>query len=65
MFVAGVNEEYLPLQDLSHAPKNELAAENFKARERALLYVAATRARKQVFVWHSGKVSPLLNGFIS
>jgi superfamily I DNA/RNA helicase len=60
IIIAGVNEGVVPLQQVLEGQDNELAVEENELRERALLYVSATRAKKSVLVTSSGKKSRFL-----
>ncbi len=55
--IAGVNEGIVPLQIVLEGQDNPLAVEENELRERALLYVSATRAKKDVLVTSFGKKS--------
>jgi superfamily I DNA/RNA helicase len=61
MIIAGVNEGIIPLiyPDLD-AEGNEFAVEEHETKERSLLYVAATRAKKDVLITSSGQPSRLI-----
>ena len=61
VIIAGVNDGIVPLEldaNPSSDPVIRIEREN---RERALLYVAATRAKKEVVVTSFGKKSPYLS----
>ncbi|TWI73042.1 UvrD-like helicase family protein [Desulfobotulus alkaliphilus] len=60
MLICGMNEDAMPL--MSHAMKSEDPEIRKKAemRDRALLFMAVTRAKKSVFLSGSGKISPWL-----
>lgn len=60
LIIAGVNEGIVPLQMVLEGQDNPLAVEENELRERALLYVAATRAKKNVLVTSFGKKSRLI-----
>ncbi|TYT74472.1 UvrD-helicase domain-containing protein [Desulfobotulus mexicanus] len=61
MLICGMNEDAMPL--MSHAMKSEDPEIRKKAemRDRALLFMAVTRAKKSVFLSGNGKISPWLN----
>lgn len=60
IIVVGVNEGIVPLAALPTASDTFEAAEN-ETRERALLYVAVTRAKRGVLITSHGKKSPFLD----
>jgi len=60
LVIAGVNEGIVPLQMVLEGQDNPLAVEENELRERALLYVSATRAKKNVLVTSFGKKSRFL-----
>jgi superfamily I DNA/RNA helicase len=60
VMLAGINARYMPLQ---RNPKDDdpIAASDHEARERSLLFVAATRARDLLIVTNWGTPSPSLS----
>lgn len=60
IIIAGVTEGIVPLRLASSDEGSVLAQEESETRERALLYVAATRARREVLVTCHGKPSEFL-----
>jgi superfamily I DNA/RNA helicase/mRNA-degrading endonuclease RelE of RelBE toxin-antitoxin system len=60
IIVAGVNEGVLPDQVVLEATSDPAVRKDTEFRERALLYVAATRAKKEVVVTSFGRPSELL-----
>jgi len=60
VIVAAVNDGVIPLSKAMDMLDNATADQEAEAKERALLYVALTRARKSAFVTSSGKLSPFL-----
>lgn len=60
MFLPSLNFATLPLQTALEHCADQTAEEAFTAGERCLLHVAATRAKKQVFISYYGQPSPLL-----
>ena len=62
MIIAGVNAGIIPLKYLIERPGDPITKAENELRERALLYVAATRARKEVLVSSFGEKSGLLPG---
>lgn len=61
--VAGANEGIIPLEYEIEDQDNEYAAYESENRERSLLYVAATRAKKAATITCHGKPSPFLKTF--
>jgi superfamily I DNA/RNA helicase/mRNA-degrading endonuclease RelE of RelBE toxin-antitoxin system len=61
MLVVGLNDGILPLRNIVENQDNESATENAELSERALLYVAATRARRGVFLTCHGQPSKFLS----
>jgi len=61
VFVIGANASRLPLASALRDLSDPVAREQAETRERALLYVAATRARKQLFISGYGELSPFLS----
>ena len=59
MVLAGINARYMPLQ-LNPKDDDPIAAADHEARERSLLFVAATRARDLLVVTNWGTPSPFL-----
>ncbi|MDX9980420.1 MAG: AAA family ATPase [Lentisphaeria bacterium] len=60
VLIAGTNADALPLATAAREIDSPHARGEFEIRERSLLYVAATRARKHVLVTAHGKLSPVL-----
>jgi superfamily I DNA/RNA helicase len=64
MIIAGVNAGAVPHPAALHAASDPAVRAEAEVRERALLYVAATRARREVRITGWGEPSPfLLDGF--
>ena len=61
IIIAGVNEGVIPDQWLLDATSDPAVRRDMEFRERALLYVAATRAKKEVVVTSFGRPSELLS----
>jgi len=61
VLIAGVNDGALPLKVAAQEIDSPHARTEFETRERSLLYVAATRARKHVLVTAHGKPCPWLS----
>jgi len=61
LLIAGVNDAVLPLLAAAQEIDSPHARQEFEIRERSLLYVAATRARKHVLVTAHGEPSRLLS----
>ena len=60
MYVAYVNNEYLPLKyEIKHA-EGDASKLEIKKQEANLLSVAMTRAKKKVMITYTGKPSPFL-----
>lgn len=57
VIVAAANEGIIPLSKAIDMLDNAIADQEAEAKERALLYVALTRARKSAFVTSSGETS--------
>ena len=60
VLVVGLNQTDMPLHRAIDEADDELAKQAAETRERCLLYVALTRAKKQAFLTVSGVPSPLL-----
>ena len=60
VFVVGVSEGEVPPRKIYSQRKRERTAASFERNEKCLLYVAMTRAKKEVFVSYSGEKSSLL-----
>ena len=60
VIVAGVNEGIVPLTVSQPATAAAFEAAESETRERALLYVAVTRAKRGVLITSHGTKSPLL-----
>lgn len=61
--IAGMNEDRFPLP--TPQGLDNLARKSWQLRERSLLYVAMTRARREVVLSAWGKVSELLTSFVN
>ena len=61
VFIAGANRGVLPLTAALINTGDDTEQAAAELRERSLLYVAATRAKKQLFVTASGEPSPLIS----
>ena len=59
MILTAINARYMPLQ-LNLKDDDPIAAADHEARERSLLFVAATRARDMLVVTNWGTPSPFL-----
>ena len=60
MIVASVNDELLPLKAAFASSEDQVERRNAETRERSLLYVAATRAKKSLLVTSFGTRSRFL-----
>ena len=60
VFVIHANATVLPLASALQGLSDDLERQQAESRERSLLYVAATRARKQLFVSGYGQLSPFV-----
>lgn len=60
VFVIHANATVLPLASALQGLSDDLERSQAETRERALLYVAATRARQQLFVSGYGELSPFV-----
>jgi len=60
IIVAGVNDGIVPLVSTQAGPLDSVEAAENETRERALLYVAVTRAKRDVLITYHGKRSPFL-----
>jgi superfamily I DNA/RNA helicase len=60
VFLPGLDASQMPLQVEVKKRPDALSRELFEQRERSLLHVAATRAKKRVVVSYSGKASPFI-----
>ena len=60
MLIAAVNDGVVPLTIRQADSSDEVIRSEYEARERALLYVAATRAKKEVVITVYGRPSPFL-----
>lgn len=60
MLIVGVNKGVLPLERNEAQSDDPLISNDREKQERALLYVAATRAKKEVLVTSNGTPSPFL-----
>lgn len=63
MLVAGVEDGVMPFEpDAAALDADPVARESAEKRERSLLYVAVTRAKKKVWISYAGKPSRFLAG---
>lgn len=60
VFIAGANASRLPLESVMQGLSDATERRRAETRERSLLYVAATRARKSLFVSGNGELSPFV-----
>jgi superfamily I DNA/RNA helicase/mRNA-degrading endonuclease RelE of RelBE toxin-antitoxin system len=60
MIVAGVNNGVVPLKSVLSQTEDDAVLEDLEKRERALFYVALTRAKSEALVSCHGKRSPFL-----
>ncbi len=60
MIIAGMNAQSMPLKWAVEGASDETSRGQVERMERSLLYVAATRAKRQVYITGSGKESPIL-----
>ena len=60
VFLPALTADQLPLRRILDDCPDQLSKELFEQKERSLLHVAATRAKKRVVVSFSGKPSPFL-----
>jgi superfamily I DNA/RNA helicase len=58
VIVAGANADVLPLRSVLDRASDAAAREDLEHQERALFYVALTRARREVLITSHGKPSP-------
>ncbi len=61
VIIAGVNDGIVPFEGLDSETSDPVVKWDSEIHERALLYVAATRAKKEVVVTSSGKASRFLD----
>lgn len=61
VFLAGINDRVVPLKQFIDTSSDNVVRKQRIVAERSLLYVAATRAKKAVFVSSYGKESEFLN----
>ena len=61
MIIAGVNKGVVPFESSQHNSEDSVIQKETGTQERALLYVAATRAKKEVIVTSFGEASHFLN----
>lgn len=64
VIIAAVNDGIMPHDKAMGSNSDAGVLEESESRERALLYVAATRAKQEVLVTSFGKTSRFLNGFV-
>ena len=60
VIIAGVNDGIVPLEDAVNSSSDTAIQTELDIQEKALLYVAATRAKKEVLVTSFGKRSRFL-----
>ncbi|MBM6860761.1 ATP-dependent helicase, partial [Clostridium saudiense] len=60
VFLVGVNDGIIPFKPLIESSSDNSVKKHRIISERSLLYVAATRAKKEVFVSSYGKESEFL-----
>lgn len=60
VIIAGLNDGVMPLKGSWTQTSDAVIEKEIETRERALLYVSATRAKKEVVVTSFGKPSPFL-----
>lgn len=60
MVIAGVNDEIVPLEQAAVGYDDPLSQQESEVRERALLYVSATRAKREVLITGHGNKSRFL-----
>ena len=60
MIIAGINAQTMPLKWAVDGAGDEESRRQVERMERSLLYVAATRAKRQVYITGSGKESTIL-----
>ena len=60
VIIAGVNEGIVPYTGAGSESTDPTVQGELNVRERALLYVAATRAKKEVMVTSFGRISRFL-----
>ena len=61
VIVMGCSANLLPWKKLLKTYDDPADRQSFMKHERNLLYVACTRARRKLFITHSGRPSPFLN----
>lgn len=64
LVIAAVNEGVVPLETEDLRSDDGAVREETELRERALLYVATTRARREVLITSSGQPSPWMKGIV-
>jgi superfamily I DNA/RNA helicase len=62
VLIASVNAGVIPLSAALSKSEDPVLRRETEAREKALLYVSATRARNALVVTSSGQASPFLAG---
>ena len=65
VIVAGVNEGIVPLTVSGTSESDAFEASENETRERALLYVAVTRAKRAAIVASHGKISRFLGNAVA
>jgi superfamily I DNA/RNA helicase len=61
VIAAGINEGVVPFESTGFISSDPVVRRESEVHERALLYVAATRAKKEVVVTSFGKTSRFLS----
>ncbi|MFZ1728860.1 MAG: UvrD-helicase domain-containing protein [Bacteroidota bacterium] len=64
MIIAGINAQSMPLKWAVDGASDDVGRHQVELMERSLLYVAATRAKKQVYISGSGKESGMLAALV-
>lgn len=62
VIIAAVNEGVVPYEGTASGTTDPVIRRDMEIQERALLYVAATRAKQEVVVTSFGRASPFLDG---
>ena len=60
VFICGANEGVIPQDHIVKGEEDQTIIREFEKAERSLLYVAATRAKKLLYITTSGKISRFL-----
>jgi len=64
VIIAGLNEEVMPLRSEIDRAVDEMDKKDIEQRNRALLYVSMTRAKRQLIITSCGKMSELVKSEI-